>query len=504
MITVWGPTRVLRHSLRQGLILLFLGSTLICEQALADIDEQRLRNSIIGITSYRGKNVLNQSAGFVVRADRFNGYVVTSAALLADADTFTIAVPETGAELVAQILHQDERLGLAVLKVNGLNLVPVVFTITEAIPGATVWSATRINDSMALTKGTLESRRTMPGHEGDIVIHTMRTEAPALILNNCAEVIAISSGEQLRAVGADGVLQMLGRLNINHSQAPAPCVSQLDLARQKADRAAEDARTAQAEAVQARQAAESLEAKLAESSQRNEALVMQTRQAWERAEVALSDAAAARENAVAIRGEFDQQATAIKAETEAIVESLSRDQQLAVERFERALAEQRAAAEKREVMLLAALGLLFLSVVVIVVVFRVREARRGPDLQPREAGIPMTEMHKRDLSEYVLDGRDEDGIRYLLRISGDQLVREDGVVIGRNPKDSPYIINHSDVSRKHARMRMMKNRIFIEDLGSTNGTSVNGQAIEDKGPVTINNGDQVIIGSVVMKLRVLD
>jgi pSer/pThr/pTyr-binding forkhead associated (FHA) protein len=105
--------------------------------------------------------------------------------------------------------------------------------------------------------------------------------------------------------------------------------------------------------------------------------------------------------------------------------------------------------------------------------------------------------------EYVLDGRDEDGIRYLLRISGDQMVNPEGVIIGRNPQDSPYIINHADVSRKHARMKVMKNRVFIEDLGSTNGTSVNGQSIDDKGPVSITNGDQIIIGSVVMKLRVL-
>lgn len=49
----------------------------------------------------------------------------------------------------------------------------------------------------------------------------------------------------------------------------------------------------------------------------------------------------------------------------------------------------------------------------------------------------------------------------------------------------------------------MKNRVFIEDLGSTNGTSVNGQNIDDKGLVSVSNGDQIIIGSVVMKLRVM-
>ena len=52
-------------------------------------------------------------------------------------------------------------------------------------------------------------------------------------------------------------------------------------------------------------------------------------------------------------------------------------------------------------------------------------------------------------------------------------------------------------------MRVVQSKVYIEDLGSTNGTLVNGQAIEDKGPVTVAHGDQIAIGSVVMKLRVL-
>ncbi|MBD3645990.1 MAG: FHA domain-containing protein, partial [Pseudomonadales bacterium] len=176
----------------------------------------------------------------------------------------------------------------------------------------------------------------------------------------------------------------------------------------------------------------------------------------------------------------------------------------AEQRFQEALDFQNDQARRREWMIIGT-GMLLLAVGGIgVFVFR----RRVPVISVgKEVGRgerSNTEMHKlQNLSEYVLDGRDEDGIRYLLRISGDQLTTEEGVVIGRNPKDSPYIINHADVSRKHARIKVMKNRIFIEDLGSTNGTSVNGQSIDDKGPVSVNDGDQIIIGSVVMKLRVL-
>ena len=114
---------------------------------------------------------------------------------------------------------------------------------------------------------------------------------------------------------------------------------------------------------------------------------------------------------------------------------------------------------------------------------------------------PATQIALSSLSEYVLEGRDEEGVRYLLRISGDKVAR--GIIIGRNPDDSPYIINHVDVSRRHARLKSKKNRVFIEDLGSTNGTSVNGHNIEGKGPVSIVNGDQIIIGSIVMKLKIL-
>jgi pSer/pThr/pTyr-binding forkhead associated (FHA) protein len=49
---------------------------------------------------------------------------------------------------------------------------------------------------------------------------------------------------------------------------------------------------------------------------------------------------------------------------------------------------------------------------------------------------------------------------------------------------------------------MMQDRIFIEDLGSTNGTRVNGQSIDNKGPTSVMVGDLITIGSVVLTLQV--
>jgi hypothetical protein len=104
---------------------------------------------------------------------------------------------------------------------------------------------------------------------------------------------------------------------------------------------------------------------------------------------------------------------------------------------------------------------------------------------------------------YELDG---DGICHLLRSFGDQLDGNNGVVSGQNPEEQSCIINtnHSDVPRNHALMALMQDQVFIEDIGSTDGTSLNVKAITDKAPVTLNNRDQIIISSAIITLLVLD
>jgi pSer/pThr/pTyr-binding forkhead associated (FHA) protein len=53
------------------------------------------------------------------------------------------------------------------------------------------------------------------------------------------------------------------------------------------------------------------------------------------------------------------------------------------------------------------------------------------------------------------------------------------------------------------RLKVVQSRTFIEDLGSTNGTCVNGQNIENKGLVAVEYGDQIMVGSVAMEFQVL-
>jgi diguanylate cyclase (GGDEF)-like protein len=58
------------------------------------------------------------------------------------------------------------------------------------------------------------------------------------------------------------------------------------------------------------------------------------------------------------------------------------------------------------------------------------------------------------------------------------------------------------VSRNHAQIRVEEGRVQVEDLGSTNGTRVNGAPIQ--GPADLRAGDRLAIGGHVLKLVYLD
>lgn len=72
------------------------------------------------------------------------------------------------------------------------------------------------------------------------------------------------------------------------------------------------------------------------------------------------------------------------------------------------------------------------------------------------------------------------------------------VVIGRAP-GSDIVIGASYVSGRHARLQMMGPNLFVEDLGSKNGTAVNDTYI--KGPTQVKDNDRIQIGDVEIRVR---
>ncbi len=488
---------------------------LICLPAWAAVVESTLTNSIVPLRIFNGSNLLREGSGFVVQADRFNGYVVTNAELIADADSLSVTVPGGGGQLTAQVLRTDLSSDYALLKVNGLNLPALQFSRNEPTSGEVVWSAAKLRNSekVTLIKGLLRTGFKLSGESTGWYQHTAGNGATsgAVLLNECGQVLGLNftqpAGDgSIRALDLSTLRMLLGEQNVNFSVAKGICVSDVVRAQQIAELASATAKSAQVEAAEAQSIARRLERQLQASKQSSSDLIRQTRAARERAEVAIKIAELANAKAINTSRELEEKTTVLRDETKILLKVFEKDRIQSEERFQDLFESQQQAADSRERILIGFSGVLIVLIgfVLFLAWYRSGMVRSEDSVRRSGSERDSTRPHRGEFSEYVLDGRDDDGIRYLLRISGDQLIDRDGVIIGRNPKDSPYIINHADVSRKHARIKVKNNRVFIEDLGSTNGTSVNGLSIDDKGPVSVSSGDQIIIGSVVMKLRVME
>jgi Protein of unknown function (DUF3662)/FHA domain len=70
-------------------------------------------------------------------------------------------------------------------------------------------------------------------------------------------------------------------------------------------------------------------------------------------------------------------------------------------------------------------------------------------------------------------------------------VGSDAVVVGRLP-ECQVVLSDSNVSRRHAELRRKGDGVFVTDLGSTNGTRVNGVPIREQ---LLASGDEISVGS---------
>jgi pSer/pThr/pTyr-binding forkhead associated (FHA) protein len=77
-------------------------------------------------------------------------------------------------------------------------------------------------------------------------------------------------------------------------------------------------------------------------------------------------------------------------------------------------------------------------------------------------------------------------------------LRHQGHVVGRSP-DADIQIDDPYASEFHARVGLQDERVVVHDLGSTNGTYVNGRRVTN--PTSVSRGDTVQIGKTILEVR---
>lgn len=80
-----------------------------------------------------------------------------------------------------------------------------------------------------------------------------------------------------------------------------------------------------------------------------------------------------------------------------------------------------------------------------------------------------------------------------LCLSQDTYELEESISIGRNDHND-IVINDGFISHEHACITRHKQRYWLVDLGSTNGTYLNGCRITEE--TVLSNGDKIKIGAV--------
>src|SRR3954454_17477881 len=92
----------------------------------------------------------------------------------------------------------------------------------------------------------------------------------------------------------------------------------------------------------------------------------------------------------------------------------------------------------------------------------------------------------------------------LLRITGGpaagkQIQLGSEFQIGRSAPGDGSLGDDPELSRSHAKItRTLQGKLLIEDLGSTNGTEVNGTLIS--GPTLLNPGDTIVVGGSTLSV----
>lgn len=87
------------------------------------------------------------------------------------------------------------------------------------------------------------------------------------------------------------------------------------------------------------------------------------------------------------------------------------------------------------------------------------------------------------------------------------------IVIGRSDVQSGFYPDmdltldggtEAGVSRSHAQIIFVNGNCLVEDLGSSNGTSVNGQRLAPRVPQLLSSRDKLQLGAIQIRVELLD
>ena len=515
----------------------------VAPAAPAQPDSATVRESVVQIAVMDGDDLRRVGSGFAIA----DGYLLTAAHLVAGEDRI-VAVPLTSrAELVARIVDENERADVALLSVHGLTTPPLKFAADGFEVGRLIYSAGAWDpDGNPLVVATAEEEVPAAIAEGSVGAHDdlpADDDTPAIpllehnamipaagyggpLLNECGEVAGLNRGSPgvparrlRRGQAPEGVVHALraraaaiATLLEPHGVEPVtsdtPCESALATAQAEAETAAAQLEQSQQELEEATGEAEETRGQLERTQAEREQAAARAAEAESRV-----GALESRYEEAVLAG--DEQAEALRSELEAARDEREAasaavgalESQLAA--LERRLRDEAAADRLRLIAIAAAAGLAVLVIVIVAVAVSRRRARQlavareeAERAQRAAADARAGALGREDAHpDCLLTGETGDGNSVSVKVAG-RLLAGEGAAIGRSPRNSMFLIDDRTLSREHARLFADGDILYLEDLGSTNGTRVNGRPVERGAPRAVSHGDRLELGAVEVDLLV--
>ena len=468
--------------------------------APAVLDEAVVSEQVVVVRVYSDDQLAAEAAGVVVNDQ---GDVLTSAAVL-DAGPRASVVTLDSTELVAQRTWKGADWGLALLRVEGLPGPGLPLSTAEILRGAAVFAVTPAPGS-----GSAEFS---PGAVAGLTTHSFGADEPGYVqhvaaidrsgygspvVNECGEVIGINvpapgdinlfsvprnikPKETVYALGVGEIVTRLRAEDIEYVAVADACKTAAERAEEERKKAEEEAaeekqraEEAKEQAEEAKKQAEEAKKKAEEEKKAREAAERRRKEAQEKAEQELRE----KEEAARIAEEERERREWLKrlalwggAGAAALLLLLVSFWGLSAQRKRRALRSAQARADTAE-----------------------QEARRA---RRQVADLPEPAPF-----DCVLTGEDDSGTPYALNLGRDALGRPEGVVLGRDPAKSSHVVAESSVSRAHVRVYVSRGNLHVEDVGSTNGTYLNGKKLEVGEGAQVNDGDELLLGSITMRVE---
>ena len=499
----------------------------------AGLDAEQLKNSFVTVIAKKGNTEI-ESTGIVVE----NESVLTVRPAGKNIGDFSVRPWAGESTIVASFRELVDEGPLVLLDVPGLESTAVNFTTVEPVSGRSAFSPELLSENYEIRRGALGGSLEYQPTKGvffikpkgpllSLVSHNALVAAKSFgapVLNDCGEVMGVSIADPrldrselmndpqdiMVAVKSAQVTQWLQAASIGITTTTETCLSSEQQAAEKVLEAEAEAAAkvleAEAEAVAKVLEAEAETATAAEKKREAEAKRAKAESEVEEAEAALeealSQATASEEEKAAAQQALDAARNSLESANNEMQMLQAEIEEIRLE----ALARDSEWIEKARLYGGTAAGVLFLVLLLWWLTARRKKHlvaaadQRAEEAAQKAQDVILEAQARLAPFDCVLEGQDTDGKRYLLKLHKLVLGEPQGVILGRNPGNSTFVIGHEGISREHARFFVEDDSLFVEDLGSGNGTRVNGVGLIPKNAVRVNHGATIEFGPVLFRV----